>query len=229
MLHCFALLCTSLTGPFIQSAEEYGLLGSEYYVNTLPVDEREKIRLYLNFDMIASSNWQYALYDGDGSSFNVSGPPGSDKIEHFFQDWFRAQGIPTKDSEFNGRSDYGPFIAAGVDIPAGGIFTGAEEVKTEQEAIWWGGQAGVAYDPNYHLVGDNYTNLAFEPFLINTKGIAASVAKYTMDLSDIPVRASGAKAKRRGIDRHPHAKKNAMHAHTHQPGLQCGAQPRVSM
>ncbi|USW54485.1 Putative PA domain, peptidase M28 [Septoria linicola] len=209
------------------SAEEFGLLGSEYYVANLPQEERNKIKLYLNFDMIASPNWQYALYDGDGSAFNQSGPPGSDKIEHFFQDWFKARGIPTKDSEFNGRSDYGPFIAEGVDIPAGGIFTGAEAVKTEQEAAWWGGQAGVAYDPNYHLVGDNYNNLAFEPFLINTKAIAASVAKYTMDTSDIPARASGAKIKTRGDDHHPHGKRNTV-KHSHQPGLQCGAEERVS-
>ncbi|KAF2217547.1 hypothetical protein CERZMDRAFT_63702 [Cercospora zeae-maydis SCOH1-5] len=211
------------------SAEEYGLLGSEYYVANLPEEERSKIALYLNFDMIASPNWQYALYDGDASTFsNTTGvviPPGSDKIEHFFEDWFREQGIPTKDSEFNGRSDYGPFIAPDVGIPAGGIFTGAEALKTEEEVALWGGQAGVAYDPNYHLVGDNYTNLAFEPFLINTKAIAASVAKYTMDTSDIPPRTSGAKVKTRGA--HPHAKKNAAHSHSHQPGLQCGSEPKV--
>ncbi|PPJ59511.1 hypothetical protein CBER1_09997 [Cercospora berteroae] len=210
------------------SAEEYGLLGSEYYVANLPQEERDKIALYLNFDMIASPNWQYALYDGDASTFsNTTGvviPPGSDKIEHFFQDWFKEQGIPTKDSEFNGRSDYGPFIATDVGIPAGGIFTGAEALKTEEEAALWGGQAGVAYDVNYHLVGDNYTNLAFEPFLVNTKAIAASVAKYTMDTSDLPPRTGGAKVKSRGA--HPHAKKNAVHSHSHQPGLQCGSEPK---
>jgi aminopeptidase S len=34
-------------------SEELGLLGSRYYVNNLPVAERDKIELYLNFDMIA--------------------------------------------------------------------------------------------------------------------------------------------------------------------------------
>lgn len=179
--------------------------------------------------MIASPNWQYALYDGDGSRFNLTGPPGSDNIEHFFQDFFKAKNIATKDSEFNGRSDYGPFIAEGVNIPAGGIFTGAEAIKTEEEVALWGGEAGVAYDVNYHLVGDNYNNLAFEPFLLNSKAIAASVIKYTMDLSGIPRRNSGGAVRPRGSELHPHAKKNTVHSHSHQPGLQCGSEPKVEI
>lgn len=42
-----------------------------------------------------------------------------------------------------GRSDYGPFLQ--VNIPAGGLFTGAEVVKTAQEAVLFGGQAGMPY------------------------------------------------------------------------------------
>ena len=38
------------------TGEEEGLLGSEHYVETLPAEEAMKIRLYLNFDMIASGN-----------------------------------------------------------------------------------------------------------------------------------------------------------------------------
>lgn len=41
------------------SAEEFGLLGSEYYIRNLPDAEKDKIRLYLNFDMIASPNYVY--------------------------------------------------------------------------------------------------------------------------------------------------------------------------
>ena len=43
---------------------------------------------------------------------------------------------------FDGRSDYGPFIANG--IPAGGIFTGAEGRKTAAQATKWGGTSGAA-------------------------------------------------------------------------------------
>lgn len=214
----------------MSSKTEFGLLGSKFYVASLSEEELDKIRLYLNFDMIASPNWEYALYDGDGSEFNLTGPPGSDHIEHFFQDYFQSKHIATKPTEFDGRSDYGPFIAEGVNIPAGGIFTGAEQLKTEEDVALWGGEAGVAYDINYHAAGDNYTNLAFEPFLANTKAIAASVVKYTMDLSGIPCRNStGAVKRRRGDELHSHAKKNTVPSHAHQPGLKCGSEPKVEI
>ncbi|HSV40613.1 MAG TPA: M28 family peptidase, partial [Nocardioidaceae bacterium] len=62
------------------------------------------------------------------------------------------------ETPFSGRSDYGPFIAAGVDIPAGGLFTGAEGVKTAAEAAVYGGTAGQPYDPCYHLFCDTFDN-----------------------------------------------------------------------
>ena len=46
------------------SAEEAGLLGSEYWVASALQEELEKIRLYLNFDMIASPNFALNVYDG---------------------------------------------------------------------------------------------------------------------------------------------------------------------
>lgn len=54
-------------------------------------------------------------------------------------------------SEFSGRSDYAAFIENG--IPSGGLFTGAEVLKTEEEVEMFGGEAGVAYDVNYHKIG----------------------------------------------------------------------------
>ena len=58
-------------------------------------------------------------------------------IEDLYEAYYTMVGEPYDDSAFDGRSDYQAFIEAG--IPAGGLFTGAEEVKTaEQEAIWGG-------------------------------------------------------------------------------------------
>ncbi len=42
---------------------------------------------------------------------------------------------------FDGRSDYGPFLDVG--IPSGGLFTGAEKFKTEEQAARYGGTAGI--------------------------------------------------------------------------------------
>lgn len=42
----------------------------------------------------------------------MSGPPGSAAIEKLFQDYFKSKGEPYDPSEFDGRSDYGPFIVS---------------------------------------------------------------------------------------------------------------------
>ena len=146
-------------------AEEAGLLGSEHYVENLSDDELGTIYANLNFDMVGSPNYVRFVYDGDLSDSELDGaaPPGSAQIETVFTDYFGGQGLATEPTAFDGRSDYGPFIAAG--IPAGGLFSGAEGVKSEEEAAIYGGTAGLAYDPNYHQAGDTVGNL-------NTKALA---------------------------------------------------------
>ena len=149
------------------SAEEFGLIGSARYVASLSQAERDKIDAMLNFDMIGSPNYVRFVYDGDNSAFPVgpgvsAGPPGSGELERIFSDYFASQGLASAPTPFNGRSDYGPFIAAGVDIPAGGLFTGAEGVKTAAEAAVYGGTAGQPYDPCYHLACDNYANISIQ-------------------------------------------------------------------
>ena len=146
------------------SAEEFGLLGSRAYVADLSQAERDRITLNLNFDMIGSPNFARFVYDGDNSAFPVGpaaakGPAGSGEIERVFTDYFQSVGIASGETPFSGRSDYGPFIAAGVDIPAGGLFTGAEGLKTQREVGFFGGTAGVAYDKCYHLACDDITNV----------------------------------------------------------------------
>ena len=142
------------------SAEESGLIGSNYYVNTLPQAERDKIALYLNFDMVGSPNFARFVYDGDNSTGTGSvGPAGSDVIERVFYGYFQSVGLYAEPSPFNGRSDYGPFIAPAVGIPAGGLFTGAEGVKTAAQVAKYGGTAGVAYDVCYHAACDTLSNV----------------------------------------------------------------------
>ena len=139
------------------AAEEYGLVGSRYYVTHLTEKKRKKIAANLNFDMVASPNYVRFVYDGDGSTGGPVGPPGSAKIEHIFTDYFKSQDLASAPTPFNGRSDYGPFI--GVGIPAGGLFTGAEGRKTEEEAKIYGGKAGEPYDSCYHQSCDTIDNI----------------------------------------------------------------------
>ncbi|EOD52192.1 Glycoside hydrolase family 47 [Neofusicoccum parvum] len=177
------------------SGEEEGLLGSTYYVENLPAAELAKLRLMLDFDMIASPNYIYAVYDGDGSSFNISGPAGSAEAEALFEDYYTARGVNYTATAFDGRSDYGPFLDAGV--ASGGVFTGAEGIKTEAEAEAFGGEAGVAYDVNYHGAGDTLDNLDMTAFVLNTQAIAHAVATYATSFDSLNQDAAVA---RRGVE-----------------------------
>ncbi|KAI2467526.1 Zn-dependent exopeptidase [Annulohypoxylon bovei var. microspora] len=168
------------------TAEEEGLLGSEHYVEVAAPAELDQVRLYLNFDMIASPNYVLGIYDGDGSAFNLSGPAGSAEAEKLFEDWYTARGLPFVGSAFDGRSDYGPFLDAGV--PSGGLDTGADGVKTDDEVALFGGTAGIWYDPNYHSAADNVTNLNLDAFEATSKAIAHAVATYGKSWEGFPAR-----------------------------------------
>ncbi|MFG2874979.1 M28 family metallopeptidase [Streptomyces sp. NPDC048337] len=167
------------------SAEEYGLLGSEAYVAGLTDAQKKQIKLYLNFDMIASPNAAYFVYDGDDSDGVGAGPgpEGSAQLEKGITDFLDSKNIPHAGTDFSGRSDYGPFIEVG--IPSGGTFTGAEGIKTPEEAAKFGGQAGVAYDVNYHAKGDDITNIDQKALDINVDVIADAVGHYAYDLAPL--------------------------------------------
>jgi Zn-dependent M28 family amino/carboxypeptidase len=165
--------------------EESGLIGSTAYVNGLSQAEQDEISLYLNFDMIGSPNFVYFIYDGDDSDGvgAPAGPAGSAQIEKFFEGYYDARDLPYLGTDFSGRSDYGPFIAVG--IPAGGLFTGAEGIKTTAEAATWGGTAGEQYDPCYHLACDTFANVSLQALDVNSDAVAASVLTYGMNTSSI--------------------------------------------
>lgn len=165
------------------TAEESGLVGSEYYVANLTEKEKKDIALNLNFDMLGSPNFVRLIYDGDGSTFEESGPNGSGNIEMVFADYFTIEGIPFEETAFDGRSDYGPFIEAG--IPAGGLFTGADDVKTEEQAMTYGGVAGELLDPNYHTPADNISNIDLIVFEEMTDAAAHAVLTFGMTSSAV--------------------------------------------
>jgi Zn-dependent M28 family amino/carboxypeptidase len=180
------------------SAEELGLLGSEYYVQNLDFEQQLDISLYLNFDMIGSPNAGYFTFDGDDSDGVGAGPGpyGSAQIEAAFGAYFDYVGIPLEGRDFDGRSDYGEFILNG--IPAGGLFTGAEVVKTEDQANKWGGIAGQAFDPCYHQACDNLGNIDRTALDNNSDAIAFVLGSYaisTEDINGVPARSTRAKTR----------------------------------
>ncbi|PSM38831.1 peptidase M28 [Streptomyces dioscori] len=143
-------------------AEELGMVGSRYYVNSLTTANRAKISGYLNFDMIGSPNPGYFVYDDDPA------------IEKTFKDYFTGLGVATEiETEGDGRSDHAYFKSAG--IPVGGLFTGASTRKTAAQVTKWGGTAGVAFDRCYHSSCDTTTNINDTALNRNSDALAYAV------------------------------------------------------
>ncbi|MGV9288709.1 M28 family metallopeptidase [Streptomyces sp. NPDC003719] len=143
-------------------AEELGMVGSRYYVNSLGTTGRAKISGYLNFDMIGSPNPGYFVYDDDPV------------IEKTFKDFYAGLGVSTEiETEGDGRSDHAPFKNAGV--PVGGLFSGADYVKTSAQAAKWGGTAGQRFDRCYHSSCDTTANINDTALNRNSDAVAYAV------------------------------------------------------
>lgn len=162
-------------------AEELGLIGSNYYVQNLPQADRARLQLYLNFDMIGSPNFAYKIYSGS------TGPAGSVTIEQNFARYFASRNIPVGRTAIGGRSDHAAFARAG--IPVGGLFTGAEGIKTRQEQQQFGGTAGRPYDPCYHRACDTTANINEGALIVNTEAIANAMQTYAAS-NDPPLRSA---------------------------------------
>lgn len=164
-------------------AEEEGLKGSTEYVETLDVEALKNIALYLNFDMLGSPNPGYFTYDGDQSAPPAAVAPrvpeGSAGIERTLAAYLNGAGKEPRDTGFDGRSDYDAFTQAG--IPSGGLFSGAEEKMSADEAKIWGGEPNAPFDPNYHENTDTFDHLDRAALEIHGKGAAFAIGMYAQD------------------------------------------------
>ena len=171
-------------------AEEAGLVGSTNYVNGLSQAEKDRIALYMNFDMVGSPNYIFMTQDADQSSFRAPGaqlPPGSIEIEDLFESFYTLSNEPYDDAAFDARSDYQAFINNG--IPASGLFTGAEVPKTAEQQSIWGGTVGAQFDPCYHLACDTFANNNNHALAVNAKSIAFAALTYaysTQSVNGVP-------------------------------------------
>ena len=164
-------------------AEESGLIGSIDYAVSLTQAELDQIQVYLNFDMIGSPNFVRFVYDGDGSDVppTISVPPESADVEQVFLDHFAGEGLATEATVIGQRSDHFAFCVLG--IPCGGLFTGAEGIKTPAQEAVYGGTAGDQYDPCYHLACDTFDNISLTALDQMSNAAAHAAAWYAFDLA----------------------------------------------
>ncbi|MFD1324036.1 M28 family peptidase, partial [Micromonospora sonneratiae] len=89
-------------------AEELGLIGSNYYTTNLSQTERQKIKTYLNFDMVGAKDiTTWGVYSHTAS------------VSSIFKSYFASRNIGTYDVRWDGSSDHSSFTRYG--IPVGGI------------------------------------------------------------------------------------------------------------
>jgi Zn-dependent M28 family amino/carboxypeptidase len=168
---------------------EEGLWGSNSYVAGLSEDERRRIALYLNVELVGASNSVRFVLDGDRSAFpdSVPAPPGSEAIEQLFREHFASRGLPSEELPFADRgADYSPFVAAGVDIPSGGVAGATDGAKTDAQAALYGGIAGLPYDLCYHQRCDTIANIDPRTLDEMSDAVAHALMTYAFDTSSLP-------------------------------------------
>ncbi|MCP4105703.1 MAG: M28 family peptidase [Desulfobacteraceae bacterium] len=173
------------------SVEEQGKVGSGAYLDSLSEDERAKIGMYLNFDMLGSNNYAILVYDGDVSdtaedpnnSSDMSDSvlrPESGAVEQVFLDYFASEDIAAFPQALSGRSDYYDFVLYG--IPFGGAWSGADVLKTEEQAAVYGGTVGEQYDTCYHKLCDDMENLNMDAMTSISKSAAHATQYFAQDV-----------------------------------------------
>ncbi|MEU0496767.1 M28 family peptidase [Mycobacterium sp. NPDC006124] len=161
---------------------ETGLQGSSKYVAGLGPTGLADVALYLDFDLLGSTNAGYFTLDGDQSGQPnpdvpaARVPAGSAGVERTLAGYLNLAGVRPADQPLGLTSDYSAFLRAG--IPIGGITTGSSQRKTATQARLWGGRAGVAFDPNYQRRGDTIANVDRATLSTTGPAVAFAVGTY---------------------------------------------------
>jgi len=135
------------------TGEETGLFGSAAWANSLTADDVAATRAYLNFDMLGSPNGVRVIY----AEQDVPHPEEEAAIAGLFSDALGVEGLDWQPERVGAASDHYPLEQAG--IPIGGLYSGASELKSDEEAALFGGTAGAPADACYHLGCDTAANV----------------------------------------------------------------------
>ncbi|MDP9468672.1 MAG: M20/M25/M40 family metallo-hydrolase [Chloroflexota bacterium] len=158
--------------------EELGLFGSRAYVESLDPDERAEIHAYLNLDMLGSLNPVPTVYASPDAA------RGSRAITDFLVQYLEEAGIGAERSDIGASSDHAPFDDAG--IPTGGIFSGANELKTAAQSADFGGTSDAPMDACYHLACDTVENVNLENVTLFAEAAAAVALALTTGRLSVP-------------------------------------------
>ena len=164
------------------TGEEIGLLGSGAYVEGLDSAEVGSIEAYLNLDMLGSPNGVREIYSGA----ETTRPTESQAIAGLFSSALDRAGLSSSVVEVSSGADHASFN--NFSIPTGGLFSGANEIKTPEQAALFGGTAGVPEDPCYHLACDTVDNI--DPVLLEEMARAGAWVVGALASGEVTLRAS---------------------------------------
>ncbi len=150
--------------------EEAGFLGSYRYLNDLSAAERDRIDAYVNVDMTGSYNGLPYVHDGDGSEGGPAGAAGSAALEARLTDWLEDQGSAWEPLEIAWNFDLIYFLDH--DIPMTGVFAGAGDELSEEQAALHGGMAGALMDDCYHTACDDLDNVDLDRATLLAEAVA---------------------------------------------------------
>jgi Zn-dependent M28 family amino/carboxypeptidase len=151
------------------SGEEVGLHGSYRYVTDLPDDSRREIVAYLNADMLASPNGYSGVYD------EPQAPAGSNAVRALIEAGVERAGGTPVGVDLGGGSDHRAFAEAG--IPTGGVYAGAVDSVTAEQAATTGAIAGQPADRCYHRPCDNVANVNVALLRLLTSALADATVR----------------------------------------------------
>src|SRR5436190_1437736 len=127
--------------------EEVGLLGSEFYMNSLSADELAKIKYDLDADVTATPNYTLGILDpASGNLFGGSTPTFPNRV-YKASTIARDQGGGYLDSVGKNHEFFSPQGTDAINfnfvgIPASGVLTGQDCCKTQHEVDLFGGYLG---------------------------------------------------------------------------------------
>jgi len=156
------------------SGEELGLHGSVRYASTLSTDDARAILVYVNVDMIASPNGFAGVYDEPGA------PPGSAAARALLTTAVERAGGTPVGVDLGGESDHYGFAQAGV--ATAGVFSGAVEPVSVEQAAASGAVAGRPADACYHQPCDDVANANLGLARI----LATGLADFTVRVANNP-------------------------------------------
>jgi aminopeptidase Y len=149
------------------SGEELGLHGSFRYATALSAEAARAILVYENVDMIASPNGFAGVYDESAA------PAGSTVARDLLIDAVKRAGASPVGVDLGGGSDHYAFAKAGV--ATAGVFSGASEPVTAEQAVTSTAVVGRPADACYHLACDDRANVDMDSAVTLAQAVATVV------------------------------------------------------